>query len=81
MLHGIIARTNFEEKGVSVMEHCDKSMEQLEQAFNHSCTLCTLYHRTADCEACPIREAMLAKAKWHGHPMNYTWYQEEVALA
>lgn len=81
MLKGIIARDKFEDRGVTIMEHCDRSLMQLEQAFDNSCTICCMYHRQADCEACPIREAAKAKAAWHGAPKDYRFFDEEVALA
>ena len=65
MLGGIIARTAFEQELVDEIEHCDRSMEQLLETYDKSCMLCTLYGRIADCNACPIEKAAIAKAEWH----------------
>ena len=74
----VYCNTRFEEIGVNRIEHCDRSFADVEDSFNTSCTLCTMHKRRgADCSACPIREAAIAKAKWHGSPEAYLWIEQE----
>lgn len=80
MLRGIIARNQFEQELVDTIEQADKSVHDVEDAFNNSCMLCTMYGRDADCRACPIREAAIAKMKWHGTPTAYEWVEKESIL-
>lgn len=79
---GIITTDRFEEKGVSLQQEAT-NMRQTMNRFEQSCIRCTLYKRNADCDTCPIRQAMLANVKMHGYPVrDYPWVEEELkALA
>ena len=77
----IVAKTGFEDELVAMQED-SASFEQSKENFDKSCMLCTMYALDADCDACPIRQAMLATVtKWHGIPKDHPWVQAELALA
>ena len=74
----ILTNDRFEEYGVELQQTA-KDMKQTMQRFDQSCIRCTLYHRQADCDVCPIRTAMLSNVKMHGYPtVDYPWVQEEI---
>lgn len=72
-----VAKDRFEETAIAAIEAAEHSLRQVEEVYNDACTLCTLYGRTADCNACPIRESAIGMAKWHGTPAAYEWIQKE----
>ena len=73
MLNCVVAKDCFEDEYVDILNHADHSAQEVRHSFDEGCMLCTLYGRTADCEACPIKEAALAKLSWHGVPHPYEW--------
>lgn len=75
---GIIAKDRFEEKGIALQENA-RTFDYALVQFDRSCTLCALYKRTADCETCPIREALRANVKWHGIKDANYYVQKEFA--
>lgn len=76
----IVTTDRFEEKGVELQENA-RSFGHAVQNFNKSCTLCTLYKRRADCESCPVREAMKSNIEWFGVPKDYPWVKREFGEA
>lgn len=73
MLGMVVAKDSFEDEYVDIIDHADRSAQQVESSLNEGCMLCTLYKRAADCDACPIKEAAMAKLAWHGIPDPYSW--------
>ena len=76
----IIATTRFEEKGVELQETA-RNWDQAVERFNGSCTRCTLFHRHAECEACPIKAALEGNVKFFGQPKDYPWIGNEATQA
>lgn len=75
----IVTRDRFEERGVALQDNA-RNFRQARRLFDKSCTLCMLYGRNADCDACPIREAMLAGSQCHKlTDEDYVWLRMEVA--
>ena len=77
----VYAIDSFEEEMIDMIEHSDRSLDEVVENYNEGCMLCTLYGRDADCLACPINRAAIAKAKWHGTPQAYEWIEKEAVLA
>lgn len=76
-----VAKTAFEDEFVAMIEDSERTFDEVLENYNEGCMLCTLYGRQADCSACPIHEAAVAMAKWHGSPRSYEWLSEEGVLA
>lgn len=77
----VVANDRFTEKGVELQQNA-KNMKQAEMRFEGSCTRCTMFKRNADCEACPIREALYGNVvKFHCQPKDYPWVEKEFTPA
>lgn len=79
-----VCRNHFEEVGVKLQEGARNWAQSVER-FDKSCTLCSMHDHDCrkDCNACPIREAMLANIQYFGFPKDdyYPWLEKELAQA
>ncbi len=74
-----ICRDRFEEIGTAMQEKA-RTFEQAKRCFDISCTKCTFRSRPHDCECCPIRATLLAKADHEWYKLraeDYLWLELE----